>query len=572
MLFLKTQASFAISLYSERLDKRFCKAFIILYDIGKDKLYFKRYARKPKTIFFMNTSFDTETTEQVNQHGLSIAEVERQLSLFKTGIPFVQLKRPATAGDGILRLPDDRQAILAERFETLMRHEPARIMKFVPASGAASRMFRDLQTMLNSYNAIDDEVLNKEDKACAFARTFIGRIKDFAFWPALRQALADDGIDAEKLLNSSEYRPLIEYTLKEKGLNYASMPKALIYFHRESGSEEAATSLSEHFAEGQAYACSGEQDVNLHFTVSPEFTEQVNAEIAHISAKYSDDIRFHVSLSNQEPSTDTIAVDEENKPFLDENGNILFRPGGHGALLKNLNALEADLVFIKNIDNVVPARLQDHTVYWKKVLGGLLAELRTKIFTMQHELENNPSDADLCKEAARLCEKELNLSLPEHLGDKTTEEQNAALRQLLNRPVRVCGMVKNEGEPGGGPFWIEKAGAVNSLQIVESDQMNTSDSQQMDIVKQSTHFNPVDIVCSLTDRKGNPYNLNDFQDPEAAFIASKSYDGRKLKALERPGLWNGAMAGWITVFVEVPISTFNPVKTVNDLLRERHQG
>lgn len=520
----------------------------------------------------MSSSFDTKTTRQIQAHGLSVDEVERQLKLFKNGIPFVHLNRPATSGDGILQLSDAQHQALASRFEHHLNDASARVMKFVPASGAASRMFRDLESVLNTYDAVDDAVLRKDDKACAFAKIFIDRIREFAFWPALKQALADNDLDGDALLSKAEYRPLIEYTLTSKGLNYSSMPKALIYFHRDSGSGKAVTSLAEHFAEGKAYARSAEGNVVLHFTVSPEFTEQMNEEIAQIRQTYPADISFEVALSNQEASTDTIAVDEQNEPFLDEHGDILFRPGGHGALLKNLDALETDIVFIKNIDNVVPAKLQEDTVHWKKVLGGLLSELREKIFAMHNELEKEPDNANICTKAATLCRDELNLSLPENFGSEPVKKQSATLLHLLDRPVRVCGMVKNEGEPGGGPFWINKAGVVNRLQIVESDQMDESDAQQMDIVKQSTHFNPVDIACSLTDKNGKAYDLNNFQDPETAFIASKSYDGRKLKALERPGLWNGAMAEWISVFVEVPISTFNPVKTVNDLLRKQHQG
>ncbi|MFW6347379.1 MAG: DUF4301 family protein [Cyclonatronaceae bacterium] len=520
----------------------------------------------------MSMPFDTRTTEQIKAHGLSIAEVERQLQLFKNGIPFVRLDRPATVGDGIRRLSEAEQQELVARFGEVLNDAKIRIMKFVPASGAASRMFRDLETVLNSYARIDDAVLNKEDKGCAFAHTFISHIRDFAFWPALKQALAADGLDAEMLLKTATYRPLIDYTLSEKGLNYSSMPKALIYFHRSGEHGLPVTSLSEHFAEGQAYARSTDGKVALHFTVSPEFTEAINAEIEDIRRGYAAEVQFETELSTQQPSTDTIAVDEQNEPFLDENGDILFRPGGHGALLKNLNNLKADLVFIKNIDNVVPARLQEDTLYWKKVLGGLLSELREKIFATQNELEAHPEDGEAAARAAALCRDELNLSLPEGFASEPPSAQTALLRKLLDRPVRVCGMVKNEGEPGGGPFWVKKEGAVNRLQIVESDQMDDSDPRQMELVQQATHFNPVDIVCSLTNKDGKPYDLDSFQDPETAFIASKSYDGRKLKALERPGLWNGAMAGWISVFAEVPVATFNPVKTVNDLLRKQHQG
>ena len=432
-------------------------------------------------------------------------------------------------------------------------------------------MFKNLEHMVNTYDEITDETLNQDDANCRFARTFIDNLHRFAFKDALFSAMEAEGHDPEALLAAGTYRPFIAFTLGKPGLGYASIPKALIQFHRNSETGTVRTSLEEHFSEGARYAAGSARKAQLHFTVSPEFEEAVRAEADAIMARFSETgFTFEVSLSNQMPSTDTLAVDAENAPFTDRNGKLLFRPGGHGALLDNLDALEADVVFIKNIDNVVPDTLKADTVLWKKVLGGLLISVRNSVFEALHKLEQEAGET-LLAETAALCEQQLNLSLPADFGQLSPDAKRDALVALLNRPIRVCGMVKNEGEPGGGPFWIDKASAVNKLQIVESSQMDTNAADQLAIAQQATHFNPVDLVCSLTAADGSAFDLQQFTDPETAFIASKSYDGRALKALERPGLWNGAMAEWITLFVEVPISTFNPVKTVNDLLRPAHQ-
>ncbi|MCH8487837.1 MAG: DUF4301 family protein [Candidatus Cyclonatronum sp.] len=519
----------------------------------------------------MSSPFSTEVQLQIKQRGLTTEEAERQLSLFRAGIPPLRLHRAATIGDGILKLSEAEQQALALSFEQALEDADLKIMKFVPASGAASRMFKNLEYMVNTYPEVTPEVLAADDANCRFAKTFIDNLSRFAFKDALFQSMKDEGLEPEALLAAGSFRPFIAFTLGKPGLGYSNIPKALIQFHRNSETGEVRTSLEEHFSEGAQYAAGSDCKVNLHFTVSPEFEQALLTEAEAIKKRFGKSgFSFEVSLSNQMPSTDTLAVDEDNAPFTDENGNILFRPGGHGALLENLNRLDADIVFIKNIDNVVPDTLKPDTILWKKVLGGLLIGLRTKVFEAVAALESD-AHVQAHDSAASLCTDTLNLSLPDDFAGLGAEDKRDTLLSLLNRPVRVCGMVKNEGEPGGGPFWIDKKSAVNKLQIVESSQMDTSDSQQMEIVQQATHFNPVDLVCSLTDANGSSFNLDSFTDPETAFIASKSYDGRALKALERPGLWNGAMAEWITLFVEVPVSTFNPVKTVNDLLRPTHQ-
>ncbi len=516
----------------------------------------------------MSVLNDSRTIEQIKEHGLTIEEVERQLGLFTKGIPSLKINRPATVGDGIISLDERERARYKKLYDQTVL-KGLRIMKFVPASGAASRMFRDLETMLNDHDEIGEAELHLDSDPARFSKTFIKNITSFAFWHDLCEALKADGLDANRLLEKKTYRPLIEYTLTDKGLGYSSMPKALIQFH---GYEDGPkTSLEEHFHEGMEYATGPDNSVHMHFTVSPEFDDKFDARVESIKRQLeSGEVRFQVERSHQLPSTDTIAVDEENEPFLDENNTILFRPGGHGALLHNLNELDSDIVFIKNIDNVVPASRRNDTIEWKKVLAGVLAELRNTIFSSLKKLDQNP-DSKTLDELSVLATGDLNLTLPAEFETASDEEKQAILIHLLDRPVRVCGMVRNEGEPGGGPFWIEKEGEVNKLQIVESSQIDTEDEQQKAVLNNATHFNPVDIVCSITNSKGEPINLKDFQDPDTAFIASKSYDGRNLKALERPGLWNGGMAGWITVFIEVPVSTFNPVKTVNDLLRDEHR-
>lgn len=519
----------------------------------------------------MSIKQHTDAQKQAIQHGLSKTEVKRQLRLFQDGLPKLKLERPATIGDGILQYNEDKKKQAIKRYQKELSKGELKVMKFVPASGAASRMFRDLETLLNSNRTIDENTLKGDSQPAAAGKKFIKNIASFAFWDALKSALSHNGFDADMLLQKGEYSPLIEYTLTKKGLNYAAMPKALIAFHKNSATREIRTSLDEHFAEGALYARNSDGDVHLHFTVSPEFNDAIHARIDTLKKSYkSDSVQFSVALSHQHPSTDTIAVDNNNQPFKDENGHVLFRPGGHGALIENLNRLEADIVFIKNIDNVVPDSMKGDTVEWKQVLGGILIELREKLFSLRAKLMENNGSTNL-EEVAFFCVNELNMSLPEDFNAKDNSEKAALLLQLTDRPIRVCGMVKNEGEPGGGPFWVNKKTYVNKLQIVESSQIDQNDDRQLEILKQSTHFNPVDIVCSLTDDSGKTFDLNDFVDEETAFIANKSYDGRSLKALERPGLWNGGMAGWITIFAEVPVSTFNPVKVVNDLLRKNHQ-
>ncbi|MCH8566873.1 MAG: DUF4301 family protein [Balneolales bacterium] len=525
----------------------------------------------------MKASLEKKLSAQLQEKNISKEEVQRQLDLFKNGVPYLQVERPAIAGDGILKLSDAESVSYKEKYDAIIGNGEIQLKKFVPASGAASRMFKQLESMLLEYSEIDNEVLKKDKENCRFAATFIQNIRKFAFFKLLSEKLSANGLEIEELLKNGEYRPLIEYTLSEAGLSYSSMPKALIQFHQYDNGSRSATALQEQFAEGCAYARMPDSSVRLHFTISPEFLDDVKLQSELIISEWKKKdagIQFMPEFSFQQPSTDTIAVDENNEPFIDSDGRVLFRPGGHGALIENLNELNTDAVFIKNIDNVVPDHLRDDTIFWKKVIGGVGLNIREEVFAMINKLSEvagKKADASLLEEAEKLCTEKLNLSLPETYAVAAVENKPHVLIDVLNRPIRVCGMVKNEGEPGGGPFFIKKEGLVNKLQIVESSQLNKDDAGQMKILASSTHFNPVDLFCILKDYSGEAFDLNRFTDPETAFIASKSKDGKSLKALERPGLWNGAMAHWITVFIEVPVSTFNPVKTVNDLLRPQHQ-
>lgn len=481
---------------------------------------------------------------QIKAQGISIQEIEKQLFFFKNGFPFVNLSKPVVPDDGIIRLNADEEKKYIEQFESYSKQH--KLLKFVPASGAATRMFKDLYSFVEGNDNIEKYPSVKQ---------VVENINKFAFYDELKSVLNKNRID----INNAEPKTIIEYILFEKGLNYGSLPKALLLFHKYS--EGSRTSMEEHLVEGALYSTSYNNEAFLHFTVSPEhqngFETLLNQKMHLYKNKYQ--IHYNVSFSNQLSSTDTIAVDLNNEPFRDKNGKLVFRPAGHGALINNLNQIDADLIFIKNIDNVVPDKLKESTVIYKKAIAGLLVFLQQKIFEFQEAIDHKkldiiPQIRDFYK-------------LYFHLNISPKEEE---IKKILFRPIRVCGMVKNEGEPGGGPFWIRDDKNNESLQIVESSQINMNNAKQVDIFKSATHFNPVDLVCSIKNYKGEKYNLLDFVDTNTGFISQKSKDGKPLKAMELPGLWNGAMAHWNTIFVEVPIITFNPVKTINDLLRPQH--
>lgn len=515
--------------------------------------------------------FTQNDQKQFQAKGIDIDTIEQQIDNFKTGFPFIELVAPATIDSGIRNFSEQEIEKLQSFYDK--NSEDYEILKFVPASGAASRMFKQLFEFHDSYTKDDaGKALLESDKSFNSVYNFIKNISKFAFYSDLKQVLANNDIDLESSLKEGDYATIIGYLLEDKGLGYANLPKALLKFHNYADGGRMA--MEEHLVEGAEYCQNSEGRVAIHFTVSPEHADRFIEEINQIKDKYETlfDVTYELTFSIQKSSTDTIAVDIRNKPFRDEKDSIVFRPGGHGALIENLNDREGEVIFIKNIDNIVPDSLKPSTYLYKRVIGGFLMELRDKIFTYLDRLEDgNISDNELKKIIAFSREK-LFLQTPSDFDELSKMEKIDILFNKLNRPIRICGMVKNEGEPGGGPFWVKNTDGEVSLQIVESSQIDINNPEQKEIFSKSTHFNPVDLVCYVRDFNGEQFDLREFVDPSTGFISVKSKDGRELKAQELPGLWNGAMADWTTVFVEVPILTFNPVKTINDLLRKEHQA
>ncbi len=496
----------------------------------------------------------------IKEKGISKKQLENQINIFKTGITQINITGAATIGNGIKKFTETEENKFIEFYNNFLCKST--LQKFVPASGAASRMFKDLFTFLN------DKKADMNDGNYAAVKTFFDYLQSFAFYQDLQETISQHGLSLSSLLSQKEYKKILEFLLTDKGLNYGNKPKAVLAFH--SDSRTYRTSLEEHLVEGALYAQKN-GEVNIHFTVSPEhqqlFETIVSNSIAKLTAEFN--AKFNIEYSIQDPSTDTIAVDENNEPFRNTDGTLLFRPGGHGALIHNLNKLSGDMVFIKNIDNVVPDHLKGDTIRYKMLLAGILTKFRLKLHTFMDLLDSDIDDSLLLDDLEKLL---LSYHIVDKLPEIKKEDKRLFYLSFLNKPIRVCGMVKNEGEPGGGPYWVkDKENIFSTLQILESSQINLTDEKQRKIMLESTHFNPVDLVCWLRDYKNQRFDLTEFVDENTYFISEKSKDGKKLKALELPGLWNGAMAKWLTIFVEVPITTFNPVKVVNDLLRETHQ-
>jgi hypothetical protein len=508
--------------------------------------------------------FDSEDIKQIRERGIEPEEVNQQIGHFRRGFPYLKVVQAASSGQGIIQVHEKDIRRFEDLFHQKVNHGLT-MMKFVPASGAASRMFKSLFSALEDLHAgkSEEEVLIAHRKA----HEFYERLNDFAFVHELKSAI-------EKAGEKQSFSNYLEFLLTSKGLNYGNLPKGLLLFHKYVGFDR--TPFEEHLAEGANYAIDKERNVKLHFTISPEHEAAFKAHLAEVEAGYEIvfGALFQVTFSQQKPSTDTIAVNHFNEPHREKDGRLLFRPAGHGALLENLNNLDADLIFIKNIDNVVPDKYKEPTYRYKKVLAGLLLHYQEKIFEYQRMLnEKSPQQLEsaLLAEAAGFLENTLNVKPPKNQDNTDKEEWIQYLKGKFNRPVRVCGMVKNQGEPGGGPFFaVNRDGSV-SLQIAESVQIDPLDPVQVHIAHNATHFNPVDLVCAIKDYHGKKYDLMHFRDPETGFISHKSKDGKELKALELPGLWNGSMSDWNTLFVEVPVETFNPVKIINDLLRKYHQ-
>lgn len=493
---------------------------------------------------------------QIEAQGLCVEKVAAQILIFQRGVVPVRLNRPCTPGDGIVVIPDaDRERYLKAYTDALRR---CTLAKFVPASGMASRMFAGW------FRLMEGDAAGKELSGV------IKNLPKYPFHADLAKAVAKDDKKLKDLLAGHNHAEILSYILTAKGLNYGYLPKALVKFH--AGRDESRMAIEEHLVEAALYARDANNYCRIHITVPEGCQREIESCLAAVAGKYESfyGVRYGINLSVQNPSTDTIAVDEENRPFRDDKGKLATRAGGHGALLDNLNAIDSDIIFIKNIDNVVPDRLKHITAYYKKLLAGYLIILQKGIFHHLEQLLIKNSGERECMEAVRFCRQNFPFLGAPDFESLAINDKKGLLIDKLNRPLRVCGVVKNEGEPGGGPFWVEDNGG-QSLQIIEGFQVDKNSDKQQAIWASATHFNPVDLVCGVKDYKGDKFDLRSFIDPDAVCISWKSEKGRAIKALELPGLWNGAMALWNTVFVEVPIETFNPVKTVDDLLREQHQ-
>lgn len=498
--------------------------------------------------------------ELLAKKGITEAQIAEQLACFQKGFPFLKLDAAASVDKGIL-LPDAAEMKASLDAWDAYMNSGKTVVKFVPASGAASRMFKNLFEFLGAdYDA----------PATKFEHAFFEGMNNFAFYDDLNVACQRTaGNDIAGLIATGNYKAVVAALLEEAGLNYGALPKGLLKFHKYE--EGARTPLEEHLAEGALYAAGKSGKVNVHFTVSAEHRELFKVLVAEKAGEFAKryGVDYNITFSEQKPSTDTIAADMNNEPFRD-NGKLLFRPGGHGALIENLNDLDADIIFIKNIDNVVPDRLKEDTVLYKKLIAGILVSLQKQAFEYLELLDSGKYTHEQVMEILQFVQKKLFCKNPE---TKNLEDAELViyLKNKLNRPMRVCGMVKNVGEPGGGPFLAYNNDGTISLQILESSQIDMDDPAKKEMFEKGTHFNPVDLVCAVRDYKGHKFDLVKYVDKATGFISYKSKNGKDLKALELPGLWNGAMSDWNTVFVEVPLSTFNPVKTVNDLLREQHQ-
>lgn len=497
--------------------------------------------------------------EFLSKKGISVQQVTEQLQTFKTGFPFLPIKSAATIGNGIIAPSQEETDAYLQAWDSYCA-EGHSILKFVPASGAASRMFKDLFAFLSAeYDVPTND----------FEKNFFANIEKFAFYASLdAMCKKNEGAGITELIAGGKYKPVVSNLLDSTGMNYGSLPKGLLKFH--SYDNSVRTAAEEHFVEGALYAAT-DGKVQLHFTVSPNHKELFKELVAERKAYYEElfGVQYEICFSEQKQSTDTIAADAENQPFR-EDGTLLFRPGGHGALIENLNDINADVIFIKNIDNVVPDRLKPDTVTYKKLLAGILVEKQKKVFEYLNLIDRGDYTHEQVMEMVRFLQQDLMCRNSE-IKDLEDCALVLYLRKKFNRPMRVCGMVKNVGEPGGGPFLAYNQDGTVSLQILESSQIDMNNASSKEMFENGTHFNPVDLVCAVKNYKGEKFNLPEYVDKNTGFISHKSKNGRELKAMELPGLWNGAMSDWNTLFVEVPLVTFNPVKTVNDLLRDVHQ-
>ncbi|WP_412986914.1 DUF4301 family protein [Pontimicrobium sp. IMCC45349] len=514
--------------------------------------------------------FSDKDLEQIKNKGLTLKNVQSQIEIFKKGLPFSNLKAAATIGDGVLKMSEIEENDSISFFEKNLNG--TKVVKFVPASGAATRMFKFLFKFIDSYS-IEDETINayiNKNKENDLSSFLIG-LEKLPFFEEVIHKVHKFNPNFNNSSYDKQRFEFIKTMLDETRLNYSNYPKGLLPFHKYK--KNVSTAFEEHLFEAALYASSN-GNADLHFTISEKHNHKFDQEFKFIEEDVEDktNTKFNISFSYQKEITDTIAVTSDNKPFKDENNRLVFRPSGHGALIENLNDLDADIIFIKNIDNVVVYKYKEEVAKYKKILAGILLKIQALAFSYLKEME----DEDMLTEnkvieIAEFLSKKIQVRISPEFEKYSLKYQIAYLKEKLNRPIRVCGMVKNEGEPGGGPFWVKDESGTVSLQIVESAQIDKKNKVQKDILKNATHFNPVDLVCGVKNYKGEKFDLTKFVDPKTAFITSKTKSGKAIKALELPGLWNGAMANWNTIFVEVPLITFNPVKTVNDLLKAPHQ-
>ena len=501
--------------------------------------------------------------EQLSKKGITELQFETQMENFQKGFPFANLAGAATVGDGIVSLSLADAEEYAKIFEDESQH--LSMVKFIPASGAASRMFKDLIDLENLYDDSADK------KSFSGIVKCIESIDKFAFYSELESVLKKNGLDLSELLANKKYSTIASYILNSNGLSYKSKPKAMLLFHKYK--KEARTAFEEHLVEGAKYAKMLNGTAHLHFTISPEHRNLFEEKMQEVVAKYEErfGVQYDIQFSEQMSKTDMVALDKNGKLVRNEDGSILFRPGGHGALIENLNALDTDLIFIKNIDNVTTDALRDTTYLYKKALAGYLLYIQSNIHRFLRELEALSITDIALSQIEGFAAKMLNIRFSMTYFSRSKRERISYLARKLNRPIRVCGMVRNEGEPGGGPYWVRNEHGHKNLQIIEASQIDFTNKFQVEMVQKSSHFNPVDLICGVRNYKGNKFNLKNYVDHKTGFISQKKQNGIDMTIQELPGLWNGSMADWNTIFVEVPIETFTPVKTLADLLRKEHQ-
>ena len=513
--------------------------------------------------------FSDRDIQQIKSKGIKKEQVVAQVNRIKNGMSYSNLVAAATIGKGIESYNENDLQNFIQSYDA--KKDNLNIVKFVPASGAATRMFKFLFQFLKNFNPAKDTVESyAERRSDTLIKTFISNLKKFSFYDEVVSKLKETCPNYDTLNDSQKHHEFVKTMLNDDGLNYSFFPKGLLPFHKYD--DQVVTAFQEHLFESTLYASANSKS-NLHFTVSEAhhkyFLEELNRAKKPLELKTK--TTFNVSFSYQKETTETIALTTKDEVYRKEDGSILFRPAGHGALLENLNDLDSDLIFIKNIDNIVVSSRNVEVSKYKKLLAGVLLEAQETVFGYLNKLDDaNTSETDL-KIMIQFLRYRLNTPLPEDIEEFSTKDKIAFLKEKLNRPIRVCGMVKNEGEPGGGPFWVRDKDGKVSLQIVEFAQINFSKMRQQELVYKATYFNPTDMVCAVKNYKGEKFDLKQFVDPEAAFITMKTLNGIDIQALELPGLWNGSMAYWNSIFVEVPVETFNPVKTVNDLLKPAHQ-